>query len=662
MFSAEQNCWFVRKVVCWRAAASIAWAVLLLPPVTALFVVLSRVSLFHPIEWITECLSILTSASTMFSFVLLCGVVVVVGFFNLEYYTVTPSIACSKIALLAQLLHPRQCLHAVVHCIMGVIVAWCCAFTIGPRYQNLASVCTLVDGDPQLCLNEYHLVLILFGAFVGCSHSLFGVMHNMNYVPFHAVQQYKYLRFKGNLPLVVKCSAIQSLYFTRNFLAVYFFLGYIPRSWLCDTLSLQSNSSLNPLDSIAGLLDLAMLYHLWISGTFLLLTWYLTVLLFRVFVTEVYNFPVQSVFTEQADRCLPKVLPGQQPMVLKFLALQDLALLSQHSPSRRAQVFSLSQPGGHPHNWNALSSECLSLLADLTQRLVAHHETVAINGRAKLHSAGSDKKSVSSDSSGLSATQDISTPRSAFLRPAGAAAPMSPNTGPFTSDLDSPFSSRALRRLAPHLVPNSPWSETVQSPHLLRRGPQLWSATTDTGTSGSLSPSPTSAPCPHPAEPKPSPVTQFLRNRKEQVKHFLGRRVLVMYLFNKLPEASSQALFADSQSHIWALEGLSHLVAASFTEDKFGVVQTTLPSILGSMLVLQEAVDRHFKLPHASSKPLRSACSMGDCTSKTLRFALRATLKTAIYRITTTFGHHLNAIKMSAEHRKRLQQFLEYKE
>uniref|UniRef100_A0A8C5BQU5 Nucleoporin NDC1 n=1 Tax=Gadus morhua TaxID=8049 RepID=A0A8C5BQU5_GADMO len=630
-----------KKVVCWRAAASIAWAVLLLPPVTALFVVLSRVSLFHPIEWITECLSILTSASTMFSFVLLCGVVVVVGFFNLEYYTVTPSIACSKIALLAQLLHPRQCLHAVVHCIMGVIVAWCCAFTIGPRYQNLASVCTLVDGDPQLCLNEYHLVLILFGAFVGYSHSLFGVMHNMNYVPFHAVQQYKYLRFKGNLPLVVKCSAIQSLYFTRNFLAVYFFLGYIPRSWLCDTLSLHS---LNPLDSIAGLLDLAMLYHLWISGTFLLLTWYLTVLLFRVFVTEVYNFPVQSAFTEQADRCLPKVLPGQQPMVLKFLALQDLALLSQHAPSRRAQVFSLSQPGGHPHNWNALSSECLSLLADLTQRLVAHHETVAINGRAKLHSAGSDKKSVSSDSSGLSATQDISTPRSAFLRSAGAAAPMSPNTGPFTSDLDSPFSSRALRRLAPHLVPSSPWSETVQSPHLLRRGPQLWSASTEREISSSF-------------------LSFFsVPNSPVQVKHFLGRRVLVMYLFNKLPEASSQALFADSQSHIWALEGLSHLVAASFTEDKFGVVQTTLPSILGSMLVLQEAVDRHFKLPHASSKPLRSACSMGDCTSKTLRFALRATLKTAIYRITTTFGHHLNAIKMSAEHRKRLQQFLEYKE
>lgn len=34
--------------------------------------------------------------------------------------------------------------------------------------------------------------------------------------------------------------------------------------------------------------------------------------------------------------------------------------------------------------------------------------------------------------------------------------------------------------------------------------------------------------------------------------------------------------------------GLSHLVSASYSEDKYGVVQTTLPSILSSMLSLQE--------------------------------------------------------------------------
>ncbi|XP_033960982.1 nucleoporin NDC1 isoform X1 [Pseudochaenichthys georgianus] len=670
MFSAEQSCWFVRKVICWRAVASIAWAVLLLPPITAVFVLLSRFSLLHPIQSVSECMSFLTSASAIFSFILLCGVIIMVGFLNLEYYTVIPTIACSKIALLGQLLHPRQFVNSLAHCIMGIIVAWCCAIAIGGRYETIAYPCTPDDGadsSHQMCLNEHHFILLLAGAFVGLSHSMLGVIYNMNYVPFLTVQQYKYLRFKGSLPSLVKCSATQALYSVRNYIVVYFFLGYIPKAWICKTLNLHLNSSAHPLDSIAGLLDLNLLYQLWVSAGFLLLTWHVTLLLFRIFVTEVYSFPVQSSFTEDAHQCLPKVITGKQPMILKFLALQDLALLAQHSPLRRSEVFSLSQPGGHPHNWNAISKECLSLLNDLTQRLIAYHDTVATNGRAKALPTGSERKTSSETSS----TEDLMSPRPTFLMKTPASvfarsivgASQSPLTAPFTSpDPDSPFASPALRRLTAPADPCSPWFGTVQSPHVMRRLPKLWSTPTDSQVNGSPPASPASVPSPKQEPSKPSLLAQFLQNRKEQVKHFLAKRVLIMYLFNKLPEASSQALFADSQAHIWALEGLTYLVQASFSEDQFGVVQTALPSILGCMLVLQEAVDRHFKLPHASSKPVRSASSLGDSTHKTLRFALRATLKTAIYRITTTFGSHLSAVQMSAEHRKRLQQFLENKE
>lgn len=115
----------------------------------------------------------------------------------------------------------------------------------------------------------------------------------------------------------------------------------------------------------------------------------------------------------------------------------------------------------------------------------------------------------------------------------------------------------------------------------------------------------------------------FLRSRMHDLKstffkassnNFHHKRICL----SKLPEASSQALFADSQAHIWALEGkttpwtschirglfinchphpsilcfppagLSYLIQASYSEDQFGVVQTTLPSILSCMLVLQE--------------------------------------------------------------------------
>ncbi|KAK7163074.1 hypothetical protein R3I93_007193 [Phoxinus phoxinus] len=654
MFSLKQNCWFIKKVVIWRAMASIAWSVLLLPVTTAIFVLLSRFSLFHPIQWISECTSLLTASTTIFTLVVLCGVVLMIGFFNLEFYTLVPSIRCSRMALLGTVLHPRQCVHSLVYCTMGMLVMWCASVTIGGRYSTLGTPCRQSEsGEFVTCLNEYHLFLLLAGAFMGYSHSFLGVVKNMYYVSFQPIQQYKYPRFKGCLPAVVKCSVIQSLYSARNFAALYFFFGYVPKTWIASTLNLQIDSSLQPLDSLTGLLDFSLLYHLTISGTFLYLTWYLTVLLFRIYVIEAYSFPVQSTFTEDAEQCLPKVLAEKNTSVMKFLALQDLALLSQHSHSRRLEVFSLSQPGGHPHNWNAISKECLSLLSELTQRLVAHQDAVASNGRVKSQSASSDTRSASSSSSVMSGTEDISgtprlsvplrTPGSVFKSSVGGA--HSALTSPFTPDVDSPFSSPAIRRLVGQQEPQSPWFGTVQSPHVMRRGPKLWSASTESQTNGSPLVSLATVPSPPAANQKPSFLTQWMQNRREQ-----------------LPEASSQALFADSQAHIWALQGLSHLVAASFSEDQFGVVQTTLPSILSCLVVLLEAVDRHFKLPHASSKPARTICSMGDSTYKTLRFALRAALKTAIYKITTTFGEHLNAVNISSEHRKRLQQFLEFKE
>uniref|UniRef100_A0A8C9W3F0 Nucleoporin NDC1 n=1 Tax=Scleropages formosus TaxID=113540 RepID=A0A8C9W3F0_SCLFO len=625
MFNSEQNHWFVRKVIFWRAAASVAWSVLLLPVTTALFAFLSRFSLFHPIQWISESFSLLYGSYVIFSLVLLCGVVLVVGVFNLEYYTVVPSVPCTKIALLGKVLHPQQSVHSLVHSMMGIMVTWCAATMIGGRYWILAAPCSEEEGvtGQKMCLNEYYLFFLLAGAFMGYSYSLLGVVRNMNYVSFQTIQQCKYLRFKGMLPQVVRYSAVQSLYSVRNYCLFYFFFGYIPRAWICTTLNVHEDSSLHRLDTVSGLLDFRLLYHLWLSGTFLLLTWHITLLLFRIFITEAYSFPVQSSFSEDVSQCLPKVLSEKQPLILKFLALQDLFLLSQQSLSRRMEVFSLSQPGGHPHNWNAICKECLSLLSDLSQRLVEYQEVVASNGRARPLSSHSDQRSTSSETLGMR-----------FLLLLELVSGGVPDLQIFIglkTPSSSPFSSSSVNRFVGNVDPSSPWYGSVQSPHVMRRGPKLWTASTG-------------------------------RLKFAHVKNFLARRVLIMYLFNKLPEASSQALFADSQAHIWALEGLSNLVAASYKEDRFGVVQTMLPSILSTMLLLQEAVDKHFKLPHASSKPVRSTCCLEDSTFKTLRFALRAALKTAMYRITVTFGEHLHSVQMSAEHRKRLQQFMEYKE
>uniref|UniRef100_A0A8D2M5M2 Nucleoporin NDC1 n=1 Tax=Zonotrichia albicollis TaxID=44394 RepID=A0A8D2M5M2_ZONAL len=585
----------------------------------------------------------LYTSYVIFCIFLMSVVIIVISIFNVEFYAVVPSIPCSRLALIGKIIHPQQVIHSFVHAIMGMLVAWCATVMTKGRFQFLAVSCTpsesLEDAVPQMCLNEYHLFFLLSGAFLGYSYSLFFLINNMNYLPFPIIQQYKYLRFRRSLPLLIKHSCVESLYFVRNFCVTYYFFGYIPKDMVLEIW--------NILES--GLLDLSLFYHTWLSGVFLLMTWYIAWLLFKIYATESHHFPIQPTFAQETDQCLPKILNSNPPLLIKFLALQDLMLLSQYSPVRRQEVFSLSQPGGHPHNWTAISRECLSLLSDLTQRLIAQQEAAAANGRAK-PPVGELK--VPPQTPGIASMSPL-------VKPSLMPVKMSPG-----SDVGSPFSSPALSYKMGAVDVKSPWHGTVQSPHVTRRGPKLWTSVSDQQMNGSHhEPSPVLSAARTGSEAvQPKFIYTWLQNKQEQIKNFLSKRALIMYFFSKHPEASIQAVFCDAQMHIWALEGLSHLVAASFTEDQFGVVQTTLPAILNTLLTLQEVVDRHFKLPHVSSKPPRISGSLVDTSYKTLRFALRASLKTALYRITTVFGEHLNAVQVSTEHKKRLQQFLDYKE
>ncbi|NXN41553.1 NDC1 protein, partial [Rhinoptilus africanus] len=658
------------QVLGWRVAAAVAWSVLLLPVCTAAFVVLSGLDPFHPVRWISDSVNDLYTSYVIFCILLMSVVIVVISIFNVEFYAVVPSIPCSRLALIGKIIHPRQVIHSVVHAVMGMLVAWCATVMTKGKFQFLAVPCTpsesLGDAVLQMCLNEYHLFFLLSGAFLGSSYSLSYLINHMNYLPFPIIQQYKCLRFRRSLPLLVKHSCVESLYFVRNFCVTYYFFGYIPKVWISTTMDLRVDSKLHPLDSLTGLLDLSLFYHAWLCGVFLLITWYIAWLLFKIYATETHHFPVQPTFAEETDQCLPKILSSNPPLIIKFLALQDLMLLSQYSPVRRQEVFSLSQPGGHPHNWTAISRECLSLLSDLTKRLITQQEAAAANGRAK-QPAGELKLFPQT---GAVVTEDMpfQSQRSNIVPRASMSSLVKASLTPLKrspgSDVGSPFGSPALNGKMGILDVNSPWHGSVQSPLVMRRQPKLWTSGSDLQMNGSHQESmPVLSAARAGSEAvQPSFIYTWLQNKQEQIKNFLSRRVLIMYFFSKHPEASIQAVFSDAQMHIWALGGLSHLVAASFTEDQFGVVQTTLPDILNTLLTLQEVVDRYFKLPHVSSKPPRISGSLVDTSYKTLRFALRASLKTALYRITTVFGEHLNAVQVSTEHKKRLQQFLEYKE
>lgn len=74
------------------------------------------------------------------------------------------------------------------------------------------------------------------------------------------------------------------------------FSAWGPRSLKCLDCSLPTglNSDFcfhrqfhRPLDTVSGLLNLPLLYHVWLCGVFVLMTWYISWLLFRIYATEV---------------------------------------------------------------------------------------------------------------------------------------------------------------------------------------------------------------------------------------------------------------------------------------------------------------------------------------------------------------------------------------
>ncbi|KAM4806644.1 nucleoporin NDC1 [Urocitellus parryii] len=659
------------RILGWRIVASVVWSVLLLPICATVFIVFSSIDLFHPIQWLSDSFNDLYSSYVIFYLLLLSVVIIIISIFNVEFYAVVPSIPCSRLALIGKIFHPQQLMHSFVHAALGMVMAWCAAVITKGRYSFLVVPCSdtesLDSSAARNCLNEYHLFFLLAGAFMGYSYSLLYFVNNMNYLPFPIIQQYKFLRFRRSLFLLIKHSCVESMFLVRNFCIVYYFLGHIPKAWISTAMDLLIDEQFHrPLDTISGLLSLPLLYHIWLCGVFLLTTWYISWILFKIYATEAHVFPIQLPFAEESDECLPKVLNSNPPLIIKYLALQDLMLLSQYSPSRRQEVFSLSQPGGHPHNWAAISRECLNLLNDMTQKLVLYQEAAATNGRVSSSYPVEPKKLNSPEETTFQTPKSSQMPRSSvppLVKTSLFSSKLS--TPDVSSPFGSPFGSSMMNRMAGIFDVNTCYG-SPQSTQLIRRGPRLWTSASDQQMSEFSNPSMENMGTSMSAEGKtvrqPNVIYSWIQNKREQIKNFLSRRVLIMYFFSKHPEASIQAVFSDAQMHIWALEGLSHLVAASFTEDRFGVVQTTLPAILNTLLTLQEAVDKYFKLPHASSKPPRISGSLVDTSYKTLRFAFRASLKTAIYRITTTFGEHLNAVQASAEHQKRLQQFLEFKE
>ncbi|CAH1775963.1 unnamed protein product [Owenia fusiformis] len=604
--------WFKPEVFRWRTGASIAWSVLLLPSLVKCMLAIILFSPLHPYQWILDWFSAMFSMSTWLYTGVIIAVTISVASSNASNYSVRPVILLNRLSIIGSLLKPQRIVHCLGHALAAALTMWCLVNIIGGSYADLTSECHEESEKVGVCLNERHLVLVLHGLFLGAIYSTQYYLHNLNYLTFPTVQQTKYFRVRCSLfPMLVNSgrSVLRQL---PIFYLVYYIFGCIPKGWIVTNLGLKTNDV--AVDSIWGLLDISLCLHLAITGLFLHFTWTLSVLLFKVYNTEPYVFPIESSFELDKQRCLHNALEAWATPLIQYLGFLDLSLLAKYSAKRRKEILSLSQPGGHPHNWNYICTECLHTLDALTNALLVANNNM-------ISSAG--YRQLSGDQ------VPLQEPTSASVSSVGQTTYY--NTTYNTSLNDSYGGNSTL--------PGYDANLSTKKSDLTYRG----------RSNGTL-PAQQNI---FPAVKKQSGVLQkFLEQQK--------KRPAVAYLLDSLPDNHSRQLFQDAQLQIWALQALSHLVEASYTEDTYGVVQKSLPDIIAAILTLQEAVEKHFKL---NSRVNRRGQGKGsDVIDIGLRLALKSELKTAIYRIINTFGTSISNVPLSKDHSKRLALFLEYKE
>ncbi|XP_078353464.1 nucleoporin NDC1-like isoform X2 [Oculina patagonica] len=611
----------------WRTGAAIAWVMITLPCSLLMFSLAASVDLFHPIDWISGCISQVFSYSFWMSTCLYGAVSVAVLLSYAKFNTVRDVIHQTHVAAILFPLHPARMFHILLFTMCGSLSAWCFLGIIGNEEDYLTRLC---ETSEEYCLNEHLVFGILFGAWLGFYSSLNYFLNKEFHFVFPRIQQKVFFLIKTSVGSSMKRSIILCLKACGWYYILYFLFGNIPRDALGNMLDAPLDRNVTPLNTLSGLMNVSQFWILLTTGSLILFVWTFGNKLLVIFHTQPHTFPVEPSFSHQQDQSLCVVIKNKTVPLLKYLAMFDLCRLSQFSSTRRKQIFSLSQPSGRPDNWTDISTECLYLIESLTNNLAAE-----VSLQTHFQQPPLDPKVLAPALTNGQANGHVNGH-------AGQSPPV------LSSPYQTPSSVSSVTRR----------QQSLSSPGTVH----LWSEKIDT-----------SSKIPSPKPTQDTGVISRVRNktidkvddfvwRLNQVPHNIACRLkerpIIGFLFDEIPEARTQAIFTDCQLHIWAVEVLSRLVASSYTEDTFGVVQKSLPKIFVSLLNLLQALDQHSKLSLAlTSKP-----EIQPRPRQPKGYQLRTTLVSSIYRITNIFHEHLRSVPMAVEHEKKLESFLKFRE
>jgi nucleoporin NDC1 len=481
-----------------------------------------------------------------------------------------------------------------LYAVISGCITWIYLSLLRGKYGQMAAVCS--SDDDKTCLIESYLFLMLNGFWIGIyffAHDIF----SPRTLIFPLIQQLKFLQVKAELPSLMKQAMIDAISPTMYFTVMYFLIRGAIRDYVYDIM--DYNIEDKSLETVFGLMNISIVFYAWCFSGIFIFTIYTVMLLFRVNLTEHLVFPVTPVYKNSDGLTLHQSMAMIDIPIIQHLGYLDLKIVAERDHGRREELFTLSHPGGHPYNWNAIVEESLKLIRKFTDNInKANTETQPARENKEYRVA---KDYSSSKSSAVVSTGNHSTSISGMRN----------------------MSLRVQNMSDIYLYQSPSNIVQVQSP---------------------------------PVNISQESVIMTVKLYASQALDALCKKLGISFIFGELSDAKVKYYLAQCQPVIWAVQSLSHLAAASFREDRYGVVQKDLPAIITSLFQLKEALD---KLQKIGNYKRSQKAEHHDIKMKA---ALRSAVKRSLYCICITFGDCVKELPLPKEVLQQLQDFLSFRE
>lgn len=525
--------------------------------------------IFNPLSWIKTSFETATSFTAWLYVMPHMAIVFAQCLICAKDYVLRPTFSSNRFSMFFSVFSLHNLVLVLLHCLVGIVQVWLVLSLVGGDFKRV----TKVDDENVTSLVEESMFLQLGGLWIGLYYFI-KVYMSEKHLNFPIVQQKKLTQFKSSIFPLLKGSLKQAIWPCMYFILFYKLCGGNIKSNMAYVFDLQLNESFH---------FKFFFFHLLFSALYFF-NMNLIKLFFSIFLTEPVEFPLvklnENILTLQESLKLEK-LP-----IVQSLACLDLYRLSLWSPARRQLLFTLSQPGEHPHNWNSLIENILNLYNSYID--ILSKSSNSINEAANLN---------------VTSSIPCQTPL--------------PNKFRNLRSMTSPYSPVEVPRL---LDVNSPQQNKIKEE---KRPDSVF---------------------------VPSPAFQSINNLilKIQTKasNFLAtcKEILgINYLFGEIPQANIQKCLSDVHLIIWSSQGLSELICASIREDQYGVVQKDLSNIISTLVRLSQVVDKLNKLPTLTKRVI------SDNLNIRTKNAISSSLRRSLFSICHTFKNYLCEIPLTKE-------------